>query len=98
MVQATTPTFILTLPSDIDLGEAQNVYFTLRQGPTFVNKKVTTISGNTAYVSLTQAETVALMQGTASVQLNWTYSGGLRAASKIVNINIDGNLLTGVIE
>ena len=32
MVQATTPTFILTLPNTVDLSLANNVYFSLKQG------------------------------------------------------------------
>lgn len=100
MVQSTTPTFVLTLPQDIDLSEAENVYFTLQQSGTVITKTgdQLTVSGNTASVSLSQTDTVALLQGTANVQLNWTYSGGLRAASEIVKINITKNLITGVIE
>lgn len=32
MVQATTPTFILTLPNTVDLSLAANIYFSLKQG------------------------------------------------------------------
>lgn len=100
MVQSTTPTFVLTLPQDIDLSEAENVYFTLQQAGTFITKTgdQLTVSGNTVVVALSQTDTVALLQGTANVQLNWTYSGGLRAASEIVKIKITKNLITVVIE
>ena len=100
MVQATTPTLVLTLPSDIDLSEAANVYVTIKQVGTVITKKgnAITIDGNKAYVPLTQAETVRFLGGNAAIQINWTYADGTRAASKIVSVPVDGNLLQEVLE
>lgn len=99
MVQATTPTFVLTFPNTVNLEEAGNVYFTFEQ----VGRKITktgedlTISGNTVTVSFTQSETAMMSVGQASLQLNWTYSDQSRACSNIVNIEVTKNLLNEVL-
>ena len=100
MVQATTPTFILTLPNDIDLGEAAHVYFTLKQKNAEIVKEDSdlTIDGNEVSVYLSQAETVKLSVGAALLQLNWTYANGVRACSTIASIEVDENLLKEVVE
>lgn len=99
MVQATTPTFILTLPNDIDLGEAAHVYFTLKQKNAEIVKEDSdlTVDGNEVSVYLSQAETVKLSVGAALLQLNWTYSDQSRACSNIVNIEVTKNLLNEVL-
>jgi hypothetical protein len=38
MVQATTPTFILTLPDTVDISQAANIYFSLRQKNVIIEK------------------------------------------------------------
>ena len=99
MVQATTPTFVLTLPQTVNLGEAQNVYLTFDQ----IGRKITktsedlTIDGNLVTVSFTQAETVLMSVGQAKLQLNWTYADGSRACSNIVSIEVTKNLLNEVL-
>ena len=102
MVQATTPTFVLTLPTTVNLSEAATVYFTLSQGSTIITKSGENLEisqdGNEVSVFLSQYDTVNLAVGRASIQLNWTYNDGSRACSKIVSINIDGNLLKEVVE
>lgn len=100
MVQATTPTFILTLPQDIDLGEAAHVYFTLKQNKTEISKEDSdlTINANEVQVYLSQIETLSLSVGTALLQLNWTYSNGTRACSTIASVTVDENLLKAVVE
>lgn len=99
MVQATTPTFVLSLPETVDLSEAENVYFTIRQNQTLITKsgENITVAGNTVYVPLSQAETVRLYNGVAKIQLNWTYADGKRACSNIVNIKVDSNLIMEVL-
>lgn len=37
-MQGLTPTFTLTLHSEVDLTEAQNIYVTFRQGDTIMTK------------------------------------------------------------
>ena len=99
MVQATTPTFILTLPSDVDLSIANDVWFTMRQGCTCIQKhgEELDISANVVSVYLTQNDTLKLTKGNAYLQLNWVYDGGDRACSQIKSIPVTENLLKEVI-
>lgn len=99
MVQATTPTFVLTLPETVDLTQIQNIYFTMRQGNICINKSTDDlpIDGHTVSVYLSQAESLQFSAGSAYIQLNWTYSDGSRACSNIVTIQVDNNLLKEVV-
>lgn len=100
MVQATTPTFILTLPDTVDLSEVENLYFTIEQNKTLLTKETEdlTVEGQTVQVFLSQQETLQFRTGTASIQLNWTYGNGARGCSNIVQIHVDENLLKKVVE
>ena len=100
MVQATTPTFILTLPNDIDLGQAVHVYFTMRQNGSVIEKSDSdlAIDANEVSVYLSQEETLKLSIGAARLQLNWTYANGSRACSTIATVTVDENLLKAVVE
>ena len=94
MVQATTPTLILSLPETVDLTQAANVYFTMKQGDSFIRKHGDdlTVSVNTVYVELSQQETLRFFPGSAELQLNWTYADGKRACSDIVILQVGPNL------
>lgn len=100
MVQATTPTFILTLPNTVDLSEVANIYFSLRQNGVQIEKtgENLTVEGQTVSVYLSQAETLQLISGSARIQLNWTYPNGARACSNIVSVQVSENLLKEVVE
>lgn len=100
MVQATTPTFILTLPDTVDLSQAANIYFSLRQKNVIIEKSNDdlTVDGQTVSVYLSQAETLQLVSGAAQIQLNWTYANGSRACSNIVSVQVSENLLKEVVE
>jgi hypothetical protein len=100
MVQATTPTFILTLPDTVDLSQAANIYFSLRQKNVVIEKSNDdlTVDGQTVSVYLPQAETLQLVSGAAQIQLNWTYANGSRACSNIVSVQVTENLLKEVVE
>lgn len=108
MVQATTPTFVCTLRDQtINLNEANNVYWTLRQGRTFIRKSgsALVIEGNVVSVYLTQDETLRLeptigwpTAPPALMQLNWTYPNGGRACSVVKPVDIGENLLKEVVE
>lgn len=100
MTQATTPTFILTLPNTVDLSEVANIYFSLRQNGVQIEKdgEDLTVDGQTVSVYLSQAETLQLISGTAQIQLNWTYANGARACSNIVSVKVSENLLKEVVE
>ena len=100
MVQATTPTFILTLPDTVDLSQAVNIYFSFRQKNVIIEKSGDdlTVDGQTVSVYLSQAETLHLVSGAAQIQLNWTYANGSRACSNIVLVQVTENLLKEVVE
>lgn len=100
MVQATTPTFILTLPDTVDLSQAANIYFSLRQKNVIIEKSNDdlTVDGQTVSVYLSQAETLQLVSGAAQIQLNWTYANGSRACSNIASVQVTENLLKEVVE
>lgn len=102
MHKGITPTFTLTLPEEIDLTYASNVYVTFkdRKG----NNKITktgpdlTIDTNTIQVYLGQEETLSLSD--VFIQVNWTYiEGGLtkRAASEVAAVHFKPNLEEGVL-
>ena len=99
MVQATTPTFVLTLPNTVDLTEAERVIFTLIQKPNVITKEGADleITAHTVSVYLTQSDTVGFIEGTAKIQLNWLYPNGTRACSNIVTVPVSPNLLPEVI-
>lgn len=100
MVQATTPTFLLTLPSSVDLSLIQTMLFTLEQGCVEIDKTGNDLSidGQTVSVWLSQEETLQFKKGPAKLQLNWTYSDGKRACSKIVGVEVSPNLFAEVLE
>ena len=99
MVQATTPTFVLTLPNTVDLTQTHNLYFTMKQGGVSVQKSTDdlTVDGYTVSVYLSQSETLKVGVGTAQIQLNWTYSDGSRACTNIASVKVDDNLLKEVV-
>ena len=72
MVQATTPTFVLTLPNTVDLSIAQNIYFSIEQGQVKMMKTGTDLSvdGQNVSVYFSQAETLQFKEGNALIQLN----------------------------
>lgn len=99
MIQATTPTFILSVPETVDLTEASSVYFSLRQGQVYVEKTGSDIDvyAHEVDVYLSQAETIQFAEGPAQMQLNWTYGGGERASTNIVTIDVTPNLIKRVL-
>ena len=100
MVQATTPTFILTLPNTVDLSLANNVYFTITQGKTVITKsgEALNIDENVVSVYMAQEETVLFAAGQCSLQLNWTYNNGERCCTNIVTVEVQKNLVNEVLE
>lgn len=102
MTQATTPTFTLTLPSTIDLGDAEHVVFTIEQNGYVLSKDETSgvsVSSNVATIELSQSDTVNFTgEMKARIQLNWTYIDGSRGATKIKEVDIYENLYKDVIE
>ena len=78
IMQGATQTLEITLPSSIDLSEA-NIYFSIEQfEKTILEKTGTDVSfeGSTVYVSLGQIDTLSLQEGNAKVQVNVTQDNG----------------------
>lgn len=100
-MQGTTPTFVLTLPDTVDLTEAQNVYVTFTQGSQNTLTKTgddLAVSEHQIEIYMLQKDTLRFRDGTVMIQANWTYSGGQRAATDVVKIEWDENLLKKVVE
>ena len=100
-MQGTTPTFVLTLPDTVDLTEAENIYVTFSQG----SQNSITKSGDDLAVFahqvdvyMTQKDTLQFRDGIVLIQMNWTFSGGQRAATDVVKIEWDENLLKKVVQ
>ena len=99
ILQATTPTFILTVPNSVDLSVVRNLCFSLKQNNSvLINKYIDslTVEGQTVSVFLTQIETLQLSAGQATIQLNWLYNNGTRGGTYEVTITILDNLLKDV--
>lgn len=103
MFKGITPTFILTLPEDIHLGNAENVIVTFSNsnGKRLLQKELSDleIDDNKVSVFLTQEETLSFPTGYVHIQINWTYMDEdiiKRACSDIVATYWKSNLLNGV--
>lgn len=95
MTQGTTPTLTLVLPNTVDLTEASSCIFTMSQGSAIVEKEENdlTIAAHQVDVYLTQADTLKFqIYSDAKIQLNWLYSDGSRACTKVKTIRVDENL------
>lgn len=97
MHKGITPTITLTLPEDIDLSQARNVYVTIStkngKNKITLTGDALTIDANVITTTLRQEDTLKLSQ--AYIQVNWTYlEGGMtkRASSDIVSIYFKDNL------
>ncbi len=104
MYRGTTPTYTFTLPDEVDLTQATNIYvsFAKFSGDEIYRKTGNDleVSGQRVEVYLTQAETLAL-PGEVKIQLNWTYQEGTRfkrACSEIFSITTKKNLINEEIE
>ena len=102
--KGTTPTYIFTLPEDIDLSSADSVYVTFCKTnyENILTKEDNEmeIDVNTVSVFLTQEETLSFPRGDVLVQINWLYDDGnttQRACSEIITIPAKRNLIDEVI-
>lgn len=103
MYKGTTPTFTLTLPEEVDLTTAQNVYVTFEKGKKELRKTDTdlVVTTNVIEVYLTQEETLSFPSGDVALQVNWTYiQDGVkkRAATEIVKVNMRTNIEDRVLD
>ena len=99
IMQGTTPTFTLRLPAGTDTSLFHNTYFSIRQPFTriIISGENLTINGTEISVFLPQEESIKLRKGKALIQLNWTYEGGERGATKKKEIDVDDNLIEVVL-
>lgn len=99
ILQATTPSFVLTIPNSVDLSVMSNLCFTIKQNENvIINKYIDslTIDGQTVSAFLTQLDTLQLSAGQAKIQLNWLYPNGTRGGTREVVITVLDNLLKEV--
>ena len=96
--RGTTPTFTLTF-TDIDLTQAANVYVTFSQGSKKLTKRTSelTITATTIEVHLSQEETLAFMDSSVEIQVNFTTASGGRMASDIAVYKFTKQLLEEVV-
>ena len=94
IIQGSTPTLELSLPTSIDLTDA-NIYFSIEQfnrtliEKSSVDSEDVSYDGNTVSVYLSQIDTLQLSDGEAKVQLNITKeSGKVRIPTYEAPINI----------
>ena len=88
MYRATTPKITMEIEDGIDLNDATHIYVTIcdRKNVTLLEKSdsdVTIESADRISILLTQAEALALPVGTATIQVNYTYTvnGSMRRAA-----------------
>lgn len=99
MIIGTTPTFTLKLKKscDVDLFLVNNIYVTLKQGAVVLTKTgndLTIIDSKTIRFTLTQVESLGFaIDKIVELQVNWTYANNKRAASKVISINLEKQLL-----
>jgi hypothetical protein len=99
ILQATTPTFIITVPNYIDLSTVDNLCFSLKQNNNVLIHKYMdslAVDGQTVSVFLTQLDTLQLSAGQATIQLNWLYGDGTRGGTREEVITVLDNLLKEV--
>lgn len=101
MIEATTPTLTLTLPNNIDLTDADEIYVTFSQFDVALTKtlgeKVVLVSPNVIAVTLTQEETLKFVADRiVDVQVNMMIND-VRIATEIGHVLITQNLIPEVI-
>ncbi len=94
--RGTTPTYVLTLPDNVDLTNASLVYVTFADTfyKSFLEKTQDdiTIDHNVVEVFLTQEETLTFPLSEALVQINWITADGKRVATEIKSVYSAKNL------
>lgn len=77
IIRATTPTVMLRPSFEVDF-ETMNVYFTLKQGQTIVEKRNDSMEYEDGIlkIALSQRDTIQFSPGSASIMLNITANDG----------------------
>lgn len=99
-MQGLTPTIIVTLPEEIDLTEAANVYASFKQGRKvdLVISEGLDVQAHSVGIYLEQAQTLLFEPGDLGLMINWTYSGGQRGATNEIMLHVNANHLLEVLE
>ena len=99
-MQGLTPTIIVTVPEEIDLTEAANVYASFKQG-----KKVLLVihdgldvQAHSVGIYLEQAQTLQFNPGEIGLMINWTYANGQRGATNEIPLHVNVNHILEVLE
>lgn len=99
MRRGTTPTLQITVTGLTDI-EVQNLYLTLRQGQTTIEKTESgvTVDGEVISATLTQEETLSLTaKMDVAMQLRVLSTNNTAYASNIVTVPVEAILKEGVI-
>lgn len=99
VIRATTPTFKYTFAT-VNVANISQAYLTIaKNGTTVLEKSLADATVGEDYISwtLTQAETLSLLPGTAAVMLNWLTRDGTRGSSGNETLVIERNLKEVVI-
>lgn len=99
MRRGTTPTLQITVTGLTDI-EVQNLYLTLRQGQTTIEKTESgvTIDGEVISATLTQEETLSLTaKMDVAMQLRVLSTNNTAYASNIITVPVEAILKEGVI-
>lgn len=93
VIRATTPTFKYTFKT-VAVTNISQAYLTIaKNGTTVIEKSLSDAYIGDGYLAwtLTQAETLSVAAGTASVMLNWLTRDGTRGASKETGLTFERN-------
>jgi len=99
--RGSTPTIKATIPEDIDMASASVIWFSISQAGAVVIDKTTDdieVDGQEVTVSLTQAETLALMENVrGKAQIRLLMNDGTALPSRIRDVIVYGLVKDGVI-
>ena len=90
IIKGTTPTFIFTF-TDFDPTEAEKVIVTFSNGLEITEADMD-FTSNSISVWLSQEQTLAMMQGIVTVQINFLFQDGQRVATQPERIEWARNL------
>lgn len=97
MTRYTDSAFTITA-TNAHFSTAREIHITFRQAYSTLDITNVSVLGDTELiVTLTQAQTAQLREGTAELQINYIGSDGQRRASNVATVDVSKNLLQRVI-
>ncbi|MBO7695425.1 MAG: hypothetical protein J6T10_22600 [Methanobrevibacter sp.] len=100
MVRGTTPTLILKLNTDLDVGNMKQIWVTFKSimnEVTLSKNDIRVINESDLIISLSQEQTLKFTEGIVSVQVRLLTPDNKAYATKIKTINMSNVLKEGVI-